>query len=191
MRRQTHLIRAPLGLLRAQRFKLYAMQTGTFTTSVSSQSELLKIFTRTCLLRQCRYPPSDGLLRIEGVYAPNVIRDAFDNIGDWSERREGTDWIGRVEIDSLNSLASLLDFQSLKSCSLSQRAHGCMAVSTRGEGWAWMASPSRPLVLHYKATADTCRLRVTGCIIRFSDGTARYPEGPRPPSEEDRSIVTN
>ena len=226
-----------------------AMEGSQFTTRVRSQADLLRSFARAALLRQCRYPARQGSQQIQGVYAPSIIREAFSNIGAWSETRASAEWVGRCEITSQSTLAGLLDFQvnqehaslarplshvvcifwhanrpcsrlhlfgvhadcfraiaysvhvclvhahvlflqSVPSCTMAQRANGSMAVSTRGDGWAWVACPSRPFVLQYKATRETCRLRVTGCIVRFADGKTRYPEGPRPPPQEDEAIVS-
>ena len=142
-------------------------------------SQLLNVYCRNALLRQCKGSVRRGELRIDGCYHPAVIQGAFDDCGDWSLFRKGGWSHGILEIRDQSTLARMLSFQvivssfrhahadaalvflgasqmligscmqDLSGCSASKRANGCYAVSSRGDGWAWICCEQTPFKISH------------------------------------------
>ena len=74
-------------------------------------SQLLNVYCRNSLLRQCKDTVRRGELRIDGCYHPSVIQDAFDDYGQWNLFRKHGWSHGILEIRDQATLCRMLSFQ--------------------------------------------------------------------------------
>ena len=91
-------------------------------------SQLVNVYCRNALLRQCKGTVRRGEFKIDGFYNPSVIQDAFGGYGEWRIARKGGWSHGIHEIRDQATLARMLSFQlsnSLFICACEIACHAC------------------------------------------------------------------
>ena len=64
--------------------------------------------------------------------------------------------------------------QDLARSAASKRANGSLAVSSRGDGWAWICCDDIPFKIVFKSNEQASYLRIHGHIARI-DSDVRMP----------------
>lgn len=64
--------------------------------------------------------------------------------------------------------------QDLARSAASKRANGSLAVSSRGDGWAWICCDDIPFKIVFKSNEQASYLRIHGHIARI-DSDVRIP----------------